>query len=311
MTVLPFAQTSRAQPDWPSKPIKLIVPLAPGGTADSTARILAEQLSRRWGQPVVVDNRAGASGIIAMEALSRATPDGYTLGMGNLNTMVTNPFFHRKLPYDPVTSLRSITRLTTSPLFLIVNPKLPIHSLGEFIAYAKSNPGKLSYASIGSGSTMHLATAMLEQRTNIQLTHVPYKGMGAALQDLVSGNVQMAMDISAMSMVHAGKLRAIAVAAEQRYAGEPTIPSFGESGLHGFELVTFLSLHAPSGLPKILAERIYADVRSAFAVPEVAQRIQAMNLDVALTNPVQLDTFLAAERLRYFDVIQKAGIQSE
>lgn len=309
--MLIFAVAAWAQTAWPSKPVRLIVPLAPGGTADATARVLAEKLSTLWGQPVLVDNRAGGGGIIGMEFLAKAPPDGYTLGMGNINTQATNHLLRAKLPYDPLRDFTPLVWLTTSPLFLIVHPDLPVKTLSEFIAYAKANPNKLSYASIGSGSSMHLATEMLQQRTGIRMVHVPYKGMGAALQDLVAGNVSATIDISAMSMVRSGRLRAIAVASEQRYHGESTIPSFGESGLHGLELVTWLSLHAPAGLPADLAKQINADVNKVLAMPDVKQRIQAMNLDVKAGSPAQLAAHLNAERSKYADVIRKAGIQAE
>lgn len=308
--LVPLGASQASESPWPSKPVRLIVPLAPGGTADATARLLAEHLSRRWGQPVIVDNRAGAGGVIAMEALYRAPPDGYTLGMGNLNTVVTNPMVHRKLPYDP-SALSPITWLTTSPLFLIVNPQLPIRTLQEFVAYAKANPGELSFASIGNGSTMHLAAAMLMERTGIRMVHVPYKGMGPALQDLVSGNVGVAVDISAMSMVRSGKLRAIAVAADQRYPGEPDIPSFAEGGLAGLQLMTFLSLHAPPGMQAALAQRIGADVSQVLALPEVVQRIKAMNLDPQGGSPGRLQEFLQGERRRYADLVRRTGIQAD
>lgn len=299
-----------AEPAWPNRPVKLIVPLAPGGTADATARILAEQLTRRWGQPVIVDNRAGAGGVIAMDALSHAAPDGYTLGIGNLNTMVTNPHVLRKLPYDPG-SLTSITWLTTSPLFLIVNPQLPVKTLNEFIAYVKTHPDELSFASIGNGSTMHLATVQLMQRAGLRMVHVPYKGMGTALQDLVAGHVNVALDISAMSMVRSGKLRAIAVAADERYPGAPEIPAFGEVGIKGLQLVTFLSLHGPQGMKPELAKRISSEVSQILSTPEVMQRIKAMNLDPQGGSPERLDAFLAGERRRYAEVIQRAGLQPE
>lgn len=307
--VLPFVAHA-AEPPWPTKPVKLIVPLAPGGTADATARILAEHLARRWGQPVIVDNRAGAGGVIAMDALYRSPADGYTLGMGNLNTVVTNAMVMRKLPYDPA-ALTPVAWLTTSPLFLVVNPRLPIHTLPEFIAYAKARPDELSFASIGNGSTMHLATAMLMERTNIRMVHVPYKGMGAALQDLVSGNVAVALDISAMSMVRAGKLRAIAVASDQRYSGEPDIPAFGESGLTGLQLITFLSLHAPPAMSPVLVQRINEDVAQVLAMPEVTQHIRAMNLDPQGGPPQRLQEHLQVERRRYAELIRRAGIQAE
>jgi tripartite-type tricarboxylate transporter receptor subunit TctC len=302
------ARPAGAQSQWPTRPVRLIVPLAPGGTADGTARLLAEKLGGLWGQPVLVENRAGAAGIIGMEAIARAEPDGYTLGMGNINTIATNHLLRPKLSYDPLNDFVDITWLTTSPLFLIVHPVVPASTLTEFIAYAKAHPNKLSYATIGSGSSMHLAMEMLQQRTGIRLLHVPYKGMGAAVQDLIAGNVASTLDITTMAMVHAGKLRALAVASDRRYPREPTVPSFGESGLPGLELVTWLSLHGPAGLPPELMSRISADVNRVLAMPEVKAGIEAMNLDPVGGSPADLQAMLGRERSRYAELIRQAGI---
>jgi len=308
----PFAGHAHAQadPSWPARPVRLILPHAPGGTADVVARLLGERLSALWGQTVIVENRTGAAGIIAMEALTRAAPDGYTIGLGNLNTVVTNPLFRKSLPYDPE-ALTSLAWLTTSPLFLIVAPQLPVHSVAEFIEYARARPGELSYGSIGNGSTMHLATLMLQQRTGLDMIHVPYKGMGAALADLMAGRVSVALDISAMSMVRAGKLRALAVAADERYPGEPDLPAFGEVGLKNLTLVTFLSLHAPPGLPQPLVQRINADVNRVLQQPDVIARIKAMHLDPQGGSADRLTDFLMQERLRYAEVVKRAGIEPE
>jgi tripartite-type tricarboxylate transporter receptor subunit TctC len=302
------AGPGRAQAAWPTRPVRLIVPLAPGGTADGTARLLGDKLATLWGQPVIVDNRAGAAGIIGMEAIARAEPDGYTLGMGNINTIATNHLLRPKLSYDPLKDFTDIAWLTTSPLFLIVYPGVPAASLNEFIAYARANPNKLSYASIGSGSSMHLAMEMLQQRTGIQLMHVPYKGMGAAVQDLIAGNVSSTIDITTMAMVHAGKLRALAVASDQRYPREPDVPSFGEAGLKGLELMTWLSLHGPARLPPELAMRINADVNRVLAMPEVKSGIEAMNLDPVGGSPDALRAMLDRERSRYAELIRQANI---
>ena len=302
------AGSARAQAAWPLRPVRLIVPLAPGGTADGTARLLAGKLGGLWGQPVIVDNRAGAAGIVGMEAVARAEPDGYTLGMGNINTVATNHLLRPNLSYDPLKDFTDLVWLTTSPLFLIVNPAVPARSLTEFIAYAKANPDKLSYASIGSGSSMHLAMEMLEQRAGIRLLHVPYKGMGAAVQDLIAGNVSSTIDITSMAMVHSGKLRALAVASDQRYPREPDVPSFGEAGLKGLELMTWLSLHAPANLPPELAKRINADVNRVLAMPDVKSAIEAMNLDPVGGTPDELRAMLDRERSRYGALIRDAHI---
>lgn len=299
---------ARAQAAWPSRPVRLIVPLAPGGTADGTARLLADKLSGLWGQQVIVENRAGAAGIIGMEAIARAEPDGYTLGMGNINTVATNHLLRPKLSYDPLKDFTDIAWLTTSPLFLIVHPAVPAATVAEFVAYAKANPNKLSFASIGSGSSMHLAMEMLQQRTGIRLLHVPYKGMGAAVQDLIAGNVSSTLDITTMAMVHAGKLRALAVASDKRYPREPDVPSFGEQGLSGLELTTWLSLHAPAGLSPELTARINADVNRVLAMPEVRAGIEKMNLDPIGGSPADLQAMLGRERSRYAELIRQAGI---
>jgi tripartite-type tricarboxylate transporter receptor subunit TctC len=298
----------RAQASWPVRPVRLIVPLAPGGTADGTARLLAEKLGTLWGQPVIVENRAGAAGIVGMEAIARAEPDGHTLGMGNINTMATNHLLRPRLSYDPLKDFVDIAWLTTSPLFLIVHPAVPAASVAEFIAYAKANPNKLSYASIGSGSSMHLAMEMLQQRTGIRLLHVPYKGMGAAVQDLIAGNVSSTLDITTMAMVHAGKLRALGVASDRRYPREPNVPSFGESGLPVLELVTWLSLHASAGLAPALVSRINSDVNRVLAMPDVKAGIEAMNLDPVGGSPADLQAMLGRERSRYAELIRQAGI---
>jgi len=309
--LLACAGIASAQDAWPARQVRFIVPLPPGGTADATARLLAERLSAIWGKPVVVENRAGGNGIIGTEALAKAAPDGYTIGMGNINTHATNQFIYPNLPYNADTGFTPLVWLTTSPLFLIAHPSLPPNTLQEFLAYARANPGKLTYATIGNGSSMHLATEMLVQRTGLKVVHVPYKGMGAAMQDLLAGNVLFTIDISAMAFVKQGKLKALGVASPRRYHGTPDLPSFGEQGLPDFELVTWLSLHAPAGLPPELQKKINADVNTALRVPEVRERINAINLDVIGGTPEQLSAHLASERRKFSAVIRTAGIKAE
>ena len=300
-----------AQGNWPQRPVRFIVPLPPGGTADATARILAEKLTPIWGQQVVVENKPGGNGIIGTDALARAAPDGYTIGMGNINTHTTNQFIYAKLPYDAERDFAPLAWLTTSPLFLIAHPALPANTLPEFLAYARANPGKLTYATIGIGSSMHLATEMLAQRTGIQAVHVPYKGMGAAMQDLMAGNVLFTIDISAMAYVKQGRLKALGVASPKRYAGSPDLASFAEQGLDNFELVSWLSLHAPAGLAPELQKKINADVNRVLQMPDVRDRIRAISLDVIGGTPEQLTAHLASERKKFSAVIKAAGIKAE
>lgn len=302
---------AQSQGNWPVRPVRFIVPLPPGGTADATARILAEKLAVLWGQPVLVDNKPGGNGIIGTDALAKAAPDGHTIGMGNINTHATNQFIYAKLPYNAANDFTPLVWLTTSPLFLIAHPSLPANTLQEFLAYARANPGKLSYATIGVGSSMHLATEMLAQRTGIQAVHIPYKGMGAAMQDLMAGNVMFTVDISAMAQVKQGRLKALGVASPKRYPGAPDLASFGEQGLDHFELVTWLSLHAPAGLPADLQRKINADVNRVLQMGEVRDRIRAISLDVIGGTPEQLTAHLASEREKFSAVIKAAGIKAE
>ncbi|MBN9473262.1 MAG: hypothetical protein ABS43_12175 [Bordetella sp. SCN 67-23] len=303
--------TLPARAEWPARPVKLLVPLPPGGTADSLARILAEKLALIWNKPVVVENRPGGNGIIGSEALARAAPDGYVIGMGNTTAQVSNAFVYSRLPYDPERDFTPLAWLTSNPMFLIVHPSVPARNLQEFIAYAKSHPGKLSYASNGVGSSMHLAAALLMQETGIDMLHVPYKGMGAAVQDLVAGMVSATVDISSMNWVKQGKLRALGVISESRYPGAPDVPSFGEQGLHGLEIISWLSLHAPAGLPADLQQRINADVNKVLAMPDVRSRLKAMDMDAAGGPPERLTELLHTERQRYGAVIKAAGIHAE
>ena len=309
LCLLCFVLPVRAE--WPMRPVKLLVPLPPGGTADSLARILAEKLAVIWNKPVVVENRPGGNGIIGSDALARAAPDGHVIGMGNTTAQVSNAFVYSKLPYDPERDFTPLAWLISNPMFLIVHPSVPARNLQEFIAYAKANPGKLSYASNGVGSSMHLAAELLAQKAGIDMLHVPYKGMGAAVQDLVAGMVNATVDISSMSWVKQGKLRALGVISESRYPGAPDVPSFGEQGLHGLEIISWLSLHAPAGLPADLQRRINADVNKVLAMPDVKDRLKSMDMDAAGGPPERLTELLRAERERYGAVIKAAGIRAE
>ncbi|ODU70033.1 MAG: hypothetical protein ABT00_18840 [Bordetella sp. SCN 68-11] len=301
--------TLPARAEWPARPVKLLVPLPPGGTADSLARILAEKLALIWNKPVVVENRPGGNGIIGSEALARAAPDGYVIGMGNTTAQVSNAFVYSRLPYDPERDFTPLAWLTSNPMFLIVHPSVPARNLQEFIAYAKSHPGKLSYASNGVGSSMHLAAALLMQETGIDMLHVPYKGMGAAVQDLVAGMVSATVDISSMNWVKQGKLRALGVISESRYPGAPDVPSFGEQGLHGLEIISWLSLHAPAGLPADLQQRINADVNKVLDGDDVKADMAKLGFERRLGTRDAFKTMLENEVARTKKLIEDAKIE--
>jgi tripartite-type tricarboxylate transporter receptor subunit TctC len=300
-----------AQTAWPTRPVQFIVPLAPGGTADGVARVLAEKLSDLWGQRVYVENRAGGNTIPGTDAIAKAAPDGSTIGMGLVTSQVAPAFLFNKLPYDAEKDFTPIVLLATSPIFLIVHPSVPANGLQEFIAYAKANPDKLAFATSGHGSSFHLATEQLMQRTGIKMTHVPYKGMGQGVTDLLAGNVQVALDVSTMAQVREGRLKALGVASATRFPGAPDVPSFAEQGLPDFEAGTWLSLHAPAGLSADLRRKINADVNRVLEMSDVRARMLTMSYVAAGGTPEQLAAYLAAQRVKIGTIIRTAGIKVE
>lgn len=301
--------TAWSHASWPVRSVQLIVPLAAGGTADGVARVVAEKLSEIWGQRVYVENKPGGNTIIGTNAVAKAAPDGYTLGLGIITSHAANQFVFDKLPYDPERDFSSITLLATSPIFLIVHPSIPANSVKEFVDYAKANPGKLSFATTGYGSSFHLAAEQFAQHTGIKMVHVPYKGMGAAMTDLLSGNVQVAFDVSSLAQVREGKLKALGVVGPTRFAGAPDIPSFAEQGFPGIEAITWLSLHAPAGLSPELQKKISEDVNKVLQMPDVRERLLKMSYVVAGGTPAELDAFLTAERKKIREIVAKAGIK--
>jgi tripartite-type tricarboxylate transporter receptor subunit TctC len=304
-----LAQMAVTQTPWPTRPVQFIVPLAAGGTADGVARVIAEKLSATWGQQVYVENKAGGNTIIGTDALAKAKPDGHTIGLGIITSQAANQFLFKKLPYDAERDFTPLALLAISPIFLIVHPSVPADNLPGFIAYAKANPDKLSYATTGHGSSFHLATEQFMQRVGIKMVHVPYKGMGAAMLDLLAGNVQVALDVSTIAQVKEGKLKALGVVADRRFEGEPSIPSFAEQGVAGLEVNTWLSLHAPAGLAFDLQQKINADVNRVLAMPDVRQKMLTMSYVAAGGTPEDLAAFLVSERQKIGGVIAAGGIQ--
>ena len=263
-----------AQP-YPSKPVKLIVPFPPGGTADILARLLGEKLSASLGQQVVAENRAGAAGGIGAAAAAKAPADGYTLFMGTTGTQTINPAVNPKLAYDPLKDFAPVSNFAASPFALVVHPGLPAKSVRELVALAKERPGKLSYASFGSGSSAHMTGVMFASRAGVEIVHVPYKGAGPALTDVVGGHVHMMFTLlpSVMSQVRAGSLRALAVASAKRDPSLPEVPTFIESGMAEFLSDSWYGVFAPAGTPPEVVSRLNAEVQKVLALPEVRQRL--------------------------------------
>ena len=264
-----------AQGAFPARAVTMIVPFPPGGGTDTGARIVAQKLGARWGQTVVVENKGGAAGAIGADAVAKARPDGYTILMGNIGTQAINPSLYKKLPYDPATAFAPISLVAELPLAMMVNPAVPANSAKEFVALAKSQPGKLSYSSSGAGGAPHLAAEMFKEATGTFILHVPYRGGGPAISDLLAGHVQVSFMtvLEASGHVKAGKLRALAVTSSKRVGALPEVPTLAETVVPGFNSISWIGLLAPAATPKDVVEKISADVREVLAADDVKGKI--------------------------------------
>ncbi len=297
--------------DYPSRPVRLIVPLAPAGGMDTIARGIAQKLTESLGQSVVVDNRSGGGGVIGVETVARSTADGYTLLMMSATSLIY-PLMY-KAQYDISRDFTPIVQVTTQPYVIVVNPNVPVKSIAELIAYAKANPGKLNFASSGNGSLIHLMTELFKSTTGTQMTHVPYRGIGAAYPDLLGGQIQLifASSISAMQLIHAGRLRALAVTGAKRAKALPELPTVIEAGVPGFVVNQWYGLLAAVGTPRAIVERLNRDVNKALQFPDVIARFTADGAEAAGGSPQQLATHIKAESDKWAKVIKQAGIRGE
>ena len=304
-----FGTASLAQ-DFPNKPITLIVPNPPGGVVDTSARLLNEPLSRLVGQPVVIDNRAGGSGNVAYGAVARAKPDGYTLLISYSAYHVGNPSLTPNLPWDQK-DLVPVALLTVATNVIAAHPSVPANNLKEFVSYLKANPGKLNYASQGNGSLSHIGTEMFKQQTGTFITHIPYRGSGPAVQDVLSGQVQIFITTppSVMGHVQAGKLKAFAVTGNSRHPQLPNIPTTAEAGLPDFKLEAWVGLFAPAGTPAAIINKLSADVKKSFEMPEVKARADAAGIELRYLNPEALGKLVASDTAYWAKIIKTVGIK--
>ena len=301
-----------AQAAYPIKPIRLIVPFAPGGSNDIMARITGQKFSESFGQQVIIDNRGGASGIIGTDLAAKAAPDGYTLLMMSL-TLAVNPSLYKKLPYDTEKDLMPVSLVASAPLILVVHPSLPVKSLKEFIAHAKANPGKFNFGSGGPGTTPHLAGEMLKSMAGLQMTHVPYKGGGPALADLIGGQLQLMLENipSTLPHVKSGKLRVLALSGLKRSALVPEVPTLDEAGLKGYEIVGWNGLFLPAGTPNAIVSRLHAETVKALALPDIKERLAGMGAEGVGNTPAQFSAFVKAEIKKWAQVVRAAGLRLE
>jgi tripartite-type tricarboxylate transporter receptor subunit TctC len=301
-----------AQP-YPTKPVRLVVTYTAGGPADIAARALAQKLAEMWGQQVVVDNRAGAGGIIGTELVAKAAPDGYTLLHGTAAGLIINPLLVKKLPYDTFRDFAPVSMVVIVPQLLVTHPALPATTLKELIALAKARPGALNYASVGIGSPNHLGMELLKSMAGIDMVHVPYKGATPAMADLIAGQVQLAFNgmASVLPQIASGKMKAIAIGSARRSPAAPDVPTVAEAGLPGFEYVAWNGNFAPAGTPAALVNRLSADIRKALAAPDVVQRLASLGSEPGGNTPAEFAAYVKADHARWARVVQAVGLKAE
>jgi len=295
---------------YPVRTVRVIVPFPPGGAIDALGRILAQKMSEQWGQPFIVENRAGASGIIGTEIGAKAASDGHTLTMGAVSTHAINVALHKKLPYDPVKDFSPVAFVAVVPNLLVVNPALAVRSAGDLIALARQKPGTLSYASAGAGTTLHLSGELLKSMARIDIVHVPYKGSGPAVTDVIAGQVPIMFDSITSSLPHvkAGKLRALGITSATRSSALPEVPTIAESGLPGYEMNPWFALFAPAGTPQPVITKLNAEVARIVALPDVKERLSAIGAEPMGGAPERLGATMRADVAKWTKVIRDTGI---
>ena len=295
---------------YPSKPIRYIVPFPPGGSSDLIARAIAPKMSERLGQPIVVENRPGAGGMLGVDVVAKAEPDGYIIGLAAAGALSSNIHLYPKMPFDPVKDLAPITNLAMIPFFLVAHPSAP-SSVKELIAQAKAKPGALSYGHGGQGSTMHLAGELLNMLAKVNVQSVPYKGSAPVSSDVLGGQIPFGVvDVpSAISNVRAGKLRALAVTSKTRIAAAPDVPTFEEAGVPGYEAVGWFGSVAPAGTPREIIQRLNLETRNALALPDVRERVIAAGTEPATTTPEEFAAYIREETKKWGEVVKAGGIK--
>ena len=302
------ATLATAQP-YPTKPIKFIVPFPPAGSTDLSARAVAGKLGERIGQPVVIENRPGAGGNIGTDVVAKSAPDGYTLIVGTVGTHAINPNLYTKMPYDHVKDFVPVILLSKTPNVLVVNPSLPVNSVADVIRLAKSKPNELTFASSGSGTSIHLSGELFKSLAGVQMTHIPYKGSGPMLIDLISGQVNMAFDnlSAAIQHIKAGKLKALATTGTQRPPNLPDLPTIAEAGLTGYDSTSWNAIFAPAGTPREVVERLNREIRAILESPETRKFFTEQGAEAGGGTPAELAEFVRAETAKWQKVVKDSG----
>jgi tripartite-type tricarboxylate transporter receptor subunit TctC len=312
LAVVLGAAGARAE-GFPEKPSHFIVGFTPGGPSDIIARALGQKLSEFWSQPVVIENRPGAGGNIAAEAAAKSPPDGYTWLLGNNSILATNQSLYKKLAFDPVADFAPVALVAIQPNILVVNPSVPATSVAELIALAKARPGQLNYASSGSGAAAHLAGELFKTMAGVQMVHVPYKGAQPALTDVIAGQAQLmfATSASVIPYIKAGRLRALAVTTSKRSAAVPDLPTVSEAGVPGFEAITWHGVVVPRATPRVLVERLNADIVKALQARDLRERLESLGAELAPGTPQDFADYIAREIPKWAKVVKDSGARAE
>jgi tripartite-type tricarboxylate transporter receptor subunit TctC len=306
-----FASAAAMAQNYPLRPVRFIVPFAPGGNTDVQGRLIAQKLSEMWGQQVVVDNRGGAGGTLGVDMAAKAPPDGYTLVLGSFGNILVGPALYRKLPYDPVKDLAPIVLVSTPPGLMVINPGLPAQNVKEFIAYARANSGRVNYGSAGSGVWNHLFGELFKSMAKIEMTHVPYKGTAPAIIDLIGGRLQMMMSPfpTALPHVKAGRLRALGVTEEKRSPVLPNVPTVAESGLPGYAAASWFAVLAPAGTPRPIVMKVNQDINRVFTQPEVRAAFASDGSEPAGGTPEALARSIHEGMAKWGKLVRDLNIQ--
>jgi len=298
---------------YPNRPVRFIVPFAPGGSTDTLARTVGQKLGEALGEQVVVDNRSGGNGNIGTDLVAHAAPDGYTILLGYIANLAIGPSLYAKLPFDPVKDLEPVTQLAVAPNILVVHPSVPAKNFKEFIAYAKANPQKVNFASAAVASPGHLAGELLNHAAGIHMQHVPYKGSGQAVVDLVGGQVQVMVSgmSSVMPHIKAGRLRALAVTGAQRSPAVPDIPTIAESGFPKFEATAWYGVLVPARTPKAIVTRLHDEIVRALKMPDVKERLESVGFEIVGSTPEAFGAYIKSEIVKWAPVVKASGAKAD
>ena len=309
---LAFIGAVHAQ-SYPSKSIRYVVPYAPGGSTDIVARVLALKLSEAMGQQVVVDNRPGAGGAIGADIVAKSPPDGYTMVTAVTSIMAINQFLYRKLPYDPEKDFAPVTQVGSLPLILVIHPSLPAKNVREFIAIAKAKPGQLNYGSSGVGTATHMTTELFKAMAGVDLVHIPYKGSGQVMGDVIGGQLALIFDqiVSSLPHVQGGKLRMLAITSAKRFTSLPDLPTIAESGVPGYESISWAGVAVPAGTPKEIVARLHAEIVKVLAMPDIRERFLRDGIETIGSTPEQFSEHIRRERIKWAKVVKDSGAKAD